>query len=124
MNNDEYTARRSAEVKIGDVVRVKRKGWGAIACVFLGHPVESPEVFYPDDTDEPADRHEACGNGFWDVEEYEDTDRAVVVMVGDDHKHIVDTDELEPIPEESYCHVCGQMGCTHDGLDRSIENDN
>lgn len=42
----------------------------------------------------------------------------VAVMVGDDRKHTVDVDDLVPLADEDYCHVCGQIGCTHDGIDR------
>jgi hypothetical protein len=39
-------------------------------------------------------------------------------MVGDDREHIVDVDDLTEIAREDYCGVCGQIGCSHDGLDR------
>lgn len=51
------------------------------------------------------------------VREVED-DRAKVVMVGDDRVHDVDVDDCEELDEEDYCHSCGQVGCTHDGLER------
>lgn len=41
-----------------------------------------------------------------------------VVMVGDDYRHYVDPSECTPLDREEYCGQCGQMGCTHDGLDR------
>lgn len=34
-----------------------------------------------------------------------------VVMVGDDHRHHVDVDDLEKIGEGDYCSSCGQIGC-------------
>jgi hypothetical protein len=41
----------------------------------------------------------------------EDTGQLYVVMVGDDHKWIVDPGDLEDVPEdEDYC-GCGQIGC-------------
>lgn len=47
-----------------------------------------------------------------------ETGRAVMVMVGDDYRHKIDPQDVSIIPEESYCHKCGQIGCTADGLDR------
>ena len=44
--------------------------------------------------------------------------RCVVVMVGDDRKHVVDADDCVEIAREAYCGECGQMGCGHDGLER------
>ena len=41
-------------------------------------------------------------------------ERSAVVMVGDDMLHIVETVDLVPIPDESYCPGCGQIGCTAD----------
>ena len=43
------------------------------------------------------------------------TDCVIMVMVGDDERHRVDRDDIEPIADEDYCHECGQIGCTHDG---------
>lgn len=50
----------------------------------------------------------------------EDEDHSFVraVMVGDDREHIIDVDELRALEDEGYCHVCGQIGCDHDGLER------
>lgn len=46
------------------------------------------------------------------------TGRVIAVMIGDDRKFAVDPDDLTAIPRESFCGVCGQIGCSHDGLDR------
>lgn len=48
---------------------------------------------------------------------------AVVVMVGDDQQHRVDRDDCTEIGDLDYCADCGQIGCGHDGRDRS-EADN
>lgn len=37
------------------------------------------------------------------------------VMVGDDREHLVDVDDLTVLPDDDYCAVCGQIGCTQDG---------
>ena len=64
----------------------------------------------------------------WELEPDEDTEwsgiqvrtgRVVCVMVGDDRKFRFDPSELAPLEREDYCGVCGQIGCRHDGLDRS-----
>jgi hypothetical protein len=41
------------------------------------------------------------------------TGRVLAVMVGDDHRHSVDPDDVEPIDPESFCRDCGQIGCVH-----------
>lgn len=46
------------------------------------------------------------------------TGRIVAVMVGDDRRFTFDLDEIAPLPRTAYCGVCGQIGCSHDGLDR------
>ena len=41
------------------------------------------------------------------------------VMVGDDRVHEFSLDELTKIDRKVFCGSCGQIGCTHDNLDRS-----
>ena len=102
----------------GTVVRVR--GFQGVACYFVGY---RQEVFIPDggeDTGEWVDVNYSrpfCNTD--DLELRDDETRAIVVMVGDDHKHCVPIEYLTPIPREDYCGVCGQIGCAHDGLDRS-----
>lgn len=68
----------------------------------------------------------------WEVEPDEDTEwsgieartgRVVVVMIGDDHRYVVDEEDIAPLEREAYCGECGQIGCGHDGLDRSGAED-
>jgi len=87
----------------GDSVRVR--GWRGVAFRFYGHPIEQREVWVNIEDDE--DR------GFYELEESEDADRAVVVMVGDDRKHVVDLDDLSPLADSEFCASCGQIGCGH-----------
>lgn len=63
----------------------------------------------------------------WHVEPDEDTEwtgyevrtgNVVAVIVGDDYRHVIDPEDLEPIEREEFCGVCGQIGCGHDGLER------
>ncbi len=55
----------------------------------------------------------------WSGIEYEDTDRARMVMVGDDRVFEIDVDDLTALGDNDYCHECGQVGCTADGRDRT-----
>lgn len=64
----------------------------------------------------------------WETEPDEDTEwsgyevrtgRVVARMVGDDRDFTFDPEDLSPLEREAYCGVCGQVGCGHDGLDRS-----
>lgn len=47
------------------------------------------------------------------------TGMLVCVMVGDDFQWLIDPEDILPLEREEYCGVCGQIGCTHDGLDRT-----
>jgi hypothetical protein len=64
----------------------------------------------------------------WETEPDEDTEwsgieprtgKVVCRMVGDDRNFVFDEDEITAIAREDFCGECGQIGCTHDGLDRS-----
>jgi hypothetical protein len=66
----------------------------------------------------------------WETEPDEDTEwsgcenrtgQLVCVMVGDDRKFTFEPDEVAALEREEYCGVCGQIGCGHDGIDRSAE---
>ena len=66
----------------------------------------------------------------WETEPDEDSDwsgyenrtgRVLAVMIGDDRRFSFDTEDVTPIKREEYCGSCGQIGCTHDGLDREEE---
>lgn len=80
---------------------VRVKGWRGVAFNVLG-----PEMNEVEDE-----------NGVWE-ELLPSPDRVRVVMVGDDKVHVVDKDDCTEIPEDDYCHECGQIGCTHDGRAR------
>lgn len=41
-----------------------------------------------------------------------------VVMVGDDHEHVVPLEDVTPLDDLAYCAECGQLGCEHDGRER------
>jgi hypothetical protein len=84
--------------------RYQEIGGVKVAWIILGWETE-PEIDpkFPDD-DEPEEVR---------------TGRVVACMVGDDSLFVFEEDELVPLPRENYCSECGQIGCTHDGYDRS-----
>ena len=53
----------------------------------------------------------------------EKTGKIATTMIGDDRIFLIDPDDLEELPRADYCSECGQIGCSHDGLDRSEELD-
>ncbi len=67
----------------------------------------------------------------WETEPDEDTEwsgcenrtgRLVCVMVGDDHRWLFDPEDIEQLDRADYCGECGQIGCGHDGYDRTEDN--
>ena len=90
-----------------------------------------------DDATFPADAYTARqypGVAFyvrgWETQPNEDTECSgieertgmiIATMIGDDAYHAFDPEDLTSIPREAYCGQCGQIGCGHDGLDRSEE---
>ncbi len=64
----------------------------------------------------------------WETEPDEDTEwsgyetrtgNVLAVMIGDDRRFSLDPADVSPLAREKYCGSCGQIGCGHDGLDRS-----
>lgn len=60
----------------------------------------------------------------WETESDEDTEwtgyenrtgNVLAVMIGDDHKHSVEPEDLQPLEDGDWCDGCGQIGCQHDG---------
>ena len=88
-----------------------------------------------DDDSFPADAYTVKGyEGIawyalgWETQPDEDTEwsgyeqrtgNVVCVMIGDDRRFSFDPADIQPLAREKYCGVCGQIGCAHDGLDRS-----
>lgn len=85
--------------------RYSVKGFSGIAFYIYGYPKiwESFSFF-----DEYLDME--IGDGEW-VEDKE-SGNILVVMVGDDHKWTVSTNDLTELNNADYCHGCGQIGCT------------
>src|SRR5262245_29002075 len=68
----------------------------------------------------------------WETEPDEDTEwsgyevrtgNVIARMIGDDRNFSFEPEELRPLEREEYCGECGQIGCFHDGLDRSEVNE-
>lgn len=76
------------------------RGFRGIACRVLGHETE------PDEDTEFSGYENRTG-------------KVVIHMVGDDSLFSVDPDDCAPLAREEFCGECGQIGCCHDGLDRS-----
>jgi len=73
----------------------KVAGWGdGIAFSVLGWETES------DEETEWTGIEERTGN-------------VIVRMIGDDRLFSVDPDDVEPIPDDSFCRDCGQIRCGH-----------
>lgn len=96
----------------------KVRGFEGVACRFAGYPQRwEPYTYFAVD-DETGEEYETeSADGEW----VDDTDSGMVlmVMVGDDHKHKVSENRCTPIDDLDYCASCGQIGCAHDGRDRS-----
>lgn len=80
------------------------RGYAGIAWYVLGWETE------PDDDTEWS----GCENR---------TGQVVAIMVGDDRHFSVQPDDLTPLTRAAYCGVCGQIGCAHDGMDRTTADD-
>ena len=88
-----------------------------------------------DDAAFPADAYTVvgyCGIAWyvfgWETEPTEDTEwdgieartgRVICRMVGDDRDFSIELGDITPLAREEYCGVCGQIGCSHDGLERA-----
>lgn len=91
-------------------------GYGGIAFYLLGYSTTWTEESW--EYSGEGDEEDESSYFYNEPEEIEDRSFVRAVMVGDDHVHLVDVDDLEPLAREDYCGQCGQIGCTHDGYDR------
>ena len=92
-----------------DAYQVKRHG--GVAWRVLGWETEPGQNEWWDDEEEMY--------VFDEEPEPVRTGNVVCVMVGDDHHWSFEPEDVTPLEREAYCGECGQIGCTHDGLDRS-----
>jgi hypothetical protein len=103
-------------MEIGNSVKVR--GYGGVAFRFDGHPIVHAEEEWSLWCEEDHEHSDYCYDLIVDEEGSEDYSRALCHMIGDDHKFNVPIDDLTPLAREAYCGECGQIGCTHDGLER------
>ena len=113
--------------KLDQDARYRVAGYEGIAFYVWGFPkrwepymsLETCDDEYCSCREDENELHEVdTGEGEW-VEQDETCGRVLVVMVGDDTKHEVDVEDLTVLDPLAYCASCGQIGCTHDGRDRS-----
>jgi hypothetical protein len=103
--------------------RYKVDGYEGVAFWLKGHPQTQDECQgHPAEDHYNPDPHAGIGEVFYCdgscAEPHDDEQFAIAIMVGDDRPHVIDVDDLTVIGDLDYCHVCGQIGCGHDGLDR------
>lgn len=72
-------------------------------------------------SDEPCPTCDGSGKLWVQSDEVEEvrTGKVVCVMVGDDRRFAFDPDDITPLDDLAYCASCGQIGCEHDGRDRT-----
>jgi hypothetical protein len=91
--------------------RYQVSNWPGVAVWVKGWVVEKRvEEVWIQDPDGLESDEDFEVPGYWEGEEIEEhTGMIGVVMVGDDHIHHIDPDDLQPCP--GYCIECGQIGC-------------
>lgn len=104
-------------MKLDMTARYEVQGWPGVAVWIDGWEKRwEPYTALVQDPDTGEEWEEETFEGEW-VDDVGGMLR--VVMVGDDHRHLVDPDDLAPLNREDYCGECGQVGCAHDGIERS-----
>lgn len=89
--------------------RYKVESWNTAVAVY---PTEYKKIMTEEEWID--DGEDDDGETIWIIhesEEVEDRDWVYVVMVGDDHRHLVEVSDLVLIEEGDYCPGCGQIGC-------------
>lgn len=92
--------------------RYKVEGYGGVAFYFAG---AQTETFTEWDYVGPEGGDYNDPDNFAYDEQERLTGMVYMIMVGDDHKHVIDPEDVTIIDPDAYCHECGQIGCTHDG---------
>jgi hypothetical protein len=114
------------ETKLDTEARYAVKGWPGIAFFIHGFPARLEPVTALGTCEDSLcacredenELHEIETGETDEIEQDETCGRVIVVMVGDDRKHEIDTDDLTKLDDLDYCAECGQIGCGHDGRDR------
>lgn len=104
--SDVVSAEPSAEVTFPGYYTVA--GYKGIAFYVTGYETVTREIdaFW---IDEDGDV-EQVGTGEFETVELSDG-KLKMVMVGDDREHLVDREDITPLPDEQFCGGCGQVGC-------------
>lgn len=101
-------------MKRGDYALVPSVARGVVF-TYRGPLVERvhPEIYVDNPDDPEGDMVPSGEYDMGEIEEIENPDRAIVVMVGDDHRYTVDASDVLPYDEEKHGEVCscGQLGC-------------
>ncbi len=104
--------------ELNTVKRYSIDGWRGVAFRFVRYQQRWEPYLYSEIDPETGDET--------DVESYEGEwvedptlGKAVMVMVGDDKEHLECVEDIEELDDLDYCLECGQIGCTHDGRDRT-----
>jgi hypothetical protein len=92
------------------------KGGPRVAYYLKGYPQRFIPYTFTVTAEDGTEYEEEDSDGDW--EDDLECGQVLAVMVGDDKRHTIDIDDLIPLDDLAYCHVCGQVGCTHDGRDR------
>jgi hypothetical protein len=92
------------------------EGYSGIAFRLRGYVLEWTEERW--EYDGEGDPEDDDSYDYYEPEQVENRQMVEAVMVGDDHVHKVDVEDLTQIDEDAYCHECGQIGCTADGWPR------
>ncbi len=83
-------------------------GYSGVAWVLIGWAQTwEPELSLVTD-DDGNELWDEIGDGEW----VPDRGNVIAVMVGDDRRFTFDRDDVTVIPEDGFCHGCGQVGCT------------
>lgn len=102
---------QSMERTVDFAANYRIAGYGGIAWYLRGYAKRWTDEEWIEDEDGEVYYNEP--------EEIEDRERVIAVMVGDDREFEVEVSELTLLPREDFCGVCGQIGCNHDGYERS-----
>lgn len=96
------------------------KGRGGVAWYLTGWDKTwtEPEAELVCDVVDPDHDHDDWCYLMPESEQVDCHDRVTAVMVGDDTPWLIDVEDLVKIDREDFCGQCGQVGCTHDGLER------
>lgn len=103
------------DLRKGDYVLVPSLQRGMVF-TYRGPVIERrhPEIYVDDPNDPEGDMVVPSGEyDMSETEEIADESRAIVVMVGDDHRYTVDLEDVEFYSEDDHGDVCscGQLHC-------------